>query len=153
MREHKNGKLGIGKFGVGMTLGSISLARHVEVYSRSNSEEEFFYTYIDLDEINHQELIDIPEPSEKDIPEEFTDFFDGCTGTIVILSNCDRMDCSGKKMTPSEMSGSIATYLGRTYRKFIEAGLKIYLDDRQVFLHDPLYYSGPTQFDTRETGS
>ena len=69
---------------------------------------------------------------------------------MVVLSNCDRMDGSGKKTSPSEMNGLIATYLGRTYRKFIEAGLKIYLDDRQVFLHDPLYYSGPTQFDTRE---
>ena len=27
MREHRNGRLGIGKFGVGMTLGGISLSR------------------------------------------------------------------------------------------------------------------------------
>lgn len=67
-----------------------------------------------------------------------------------VLSNCDRMDGTGKKTSPSEMNGLIATYLGRTYRKFIEAGLKIYLDDRQVYMHDPLYVSGPTQFDTKE---
>ena len=29
---------GIGRFGVGMTLGSISLARRVEVYSRNRSK-------------------------------------------------------------------------------------------------------------------
>lgn len=73
----------------------------------------------------------------------------GHTGTMVVLSNCDRMDGTGKKTSPSEMNGLIATYLGRTYRKFIEAGLKIYLDDRQVYMHDPLYVSGPTQFDTK----
>ena len=28
--------------------------------------------------------------------------------------------------------------------------MKIYFDDKQVFLHDPLYISGLTQFDTRE---
>lgn len=150
MREQKNGKMGIGKFGVGMTLGSISLARHVEVYSRDTVNGAFFYTYIDLDEINKESRDTVPAPVEKNVPEEYADFFEGHSGTMVVLSNCDRMDGSGKKTSPSEMNGLIATYLGRTYRKFIEAGLKIYLDDRQVFLHDPLYYSGPTQFDTRE---
>ena len=150
MREHKNGKLGIGRFGVGMTLGSISLARHVEVYSRDSANKEFYYTYIDLDEI-HEDLRDtVPEPVPKSIPEEYESFFEGHTGTMVVLSNCDRMDGTGKKTSPSEMNGLIATYLGRTYRKFIEAGLKIYLDDRQVYMHDPLYVSGPTQFDTKE---
>ena len=150
MREQKNGKMGIGKFGVGMTLGSISLARHVEVYSRDTVNGAFFYTYIDLDEINKESRDTVPAPVEKNVPEEYAEFFEGHSGTMVVLSNCDRMDGSGKKTSPSEMNGLIATYLGRTYRKFIEAGLKIYLDDRQVFLHDPLYYSGPTQFDTRE---
>lgn len=150
MREQKNGKMGIGKFGVGMTLGSISLARHVEVYSRDTVNGAFFYTYIDLDEINKESRDTVPAPVEKNVPEEYAEFFEGHSGTMVVLSNCDRMDGSGKKTNPSEMNGLIATYLGRTYRKFIEAGLKIYLDDRQVFLHDPLYYSGPTQFDTRE---
>lgn len=150
MRDHKNGKLGIGKFGVGMTLGSISLARHVEVYSRDAVNGEFYSTYIDLDEINSKSLDAVPAPEEKDVPAEYADFFMGQTGTMVVLSNCDRMDGTGKKMSPSEMSGLIATYLGRTYRKFIEAGLRIYLDDRQVYMHDPLYLAGPTQFDTKE---
>lgn len=150
MREQRNGKPGIGKFGVGMTLGSISLARHVEVYSRDTVNGEFYHTYIDLDEINRGSRETVPAPKKKSVPDEYAVFFEGHSGTMVVLSNCDRMDGSGKKTSPSEMSGLIATYLGRTYRKFIEAGLKIYLDDRQIFLHDPLYYSGPTQFDTRE---
>ena len=150
MRERKNGKLGIGRFGVGMTLGSISLARHVEVYSRDKINGEFYSTYIDLDEIHEDSRDTLPNPIPKEIPAEYKNFFEGHTGTIVVLSNCDRMDGTGKKTSPSEMSGLIATYLGRTYRKFIEAGLKIYLDDRQVFMHDPLYVSGPTQFDSKE---
>lgn len=111
MREHKNGKLGIGRFGVGMTLGSISLARHVEVYSRDSANKEFYYTYIDLDEI-HEDLRDtVPEPVPKSIPEEYESFFEGHTGTMVVLSNCDRMDGTGKKTSPSEMNGLIATYV------------------------------------------
>ena len=150
IREQKNGKQGIGKFGVGMTLGSISLARHVETYSRDTVDGAFYHTYIDLDEINKAVMETVPAPKKKKIPEEYEDFFKGQSGTMVVLSNCDRMDDIGKKTGSGEMSGLIATYLGRTYRKFIEAGLRIYLDDKQVFLHDPLYCSGPTQFDTRE---
>ena len=51
MRDHKNGRLGIGKFGVGMTLGGISLARRIEGYSSEDEAADFLYTYIDLDEI------------------------------------------------------------------------------------------------------
>ena len=150
VRPHKNGKLGIGKFGVGMTLGGISLARHIDVYSRDKADEPFFKTYIDLDEISNASQKAVLAPVESEVPEDYSDFFIGTSGTLVILSKCDRLDCGGKKTTPSEMSGLIATYLGRTYRKFIEGGLQIYLDDRKVYLHDPLYIAGPTQFDTRE---
>ncbi|MCC8105767.1 MAG: ATP-binding protein [Clostridiales bacterium] len=150
MREKKNGKLGIGKFGVGMTLGGISIARHVEVYSKDNDNGEFYHTYIDLDEIKTQDQRTVPGPTKEAIPSQYQDFYKNNTGTIVILSNCDRMDGSGKRTNPGEMNGLIATYLGRTYRKFIEGGLRIYLDNKPVFLHDPLYISGPTQFDTKE---
>ena len=150
MREHKNGRLGIGKFGVGMTLGGISLARKIEVYSRDDESRDFLYTYIDLDEIKAGKTI-ISTPIKKDIPDAYQDFYEENTGTLVVLSNCDRMDGTGRRIDSNEFNGLIANYLGRTYRKFIETGLKIYLDNRIVYLHDPLYMAGPTQFDTKET--
>lgn len=150
MREHKNGRLGIGKFGVGMTLGGISLARKIEVYSRDDETRDFLYTYIDLDEIKAGKTI-ISTPIKKEIPDAYKDFYEGNTGTLVVLSNCDRMDGTGRRIDPNEFNGLIANYLGRTYRKFIETGLKIYLDNRIVYLHDPLYMAGPTQFDSKET--
>lgn len=150
MRDHRNGRLGIGKFGVGMTLGGISLSRKIKVYSRDEETGEFFYTYIDLDEIKAGKTT-IPTPVPKEIPEKYKEFFEGNTGTLVILSNCDRMDGTGRRIDPNEFNGLIANYLGRTYRKFIEIGLKIYLDNRIVYLHDPLYMAGPTQFDTKES--
>ena len=150
MREHKNGRLGIGKFGVGMTLGGISLARKIEVYSRDDESRDFLYTYIDLDEIKAGKTI-ISTPIKKDIPDAYKDFYEENTGTLVVLSNCDRMDGTGRRIDSNEFNGLIANYLGRTYRKFIETGLKIYLDNRIVYLHDPLYMAGPTQFDTKET--
>lgn len=150
MRDHKNGRLGIGKFGVGMTLGGISLARRIEVYSREDEATDFLYTYIDLDEIKAGKTT-ISVPVKKEILDEYKEFYDGNTGTLVILSNCDRMDGTGRRVDPNEFNGLIANYLGRTYRKFIEVGLKIYLDGRIVYLHDPLYIAGPTQFDTKES--
>lgn len=150
MREHKNGRMGIGKFGVGMTLGGISLARKIEVYSRDDETRDFLYTYIDLDEIKAGKTI-ISTPIMKEIPDAYKDFYEGNTGTLVVLSNCDRMDGMGRRIDPNEFNGLIANYLGRTYRKFIETGLKIYLDNRIVYLHDPLYMAGPTQFDSKET--
>lgn len=150
MREHKNGRLGIGKFGVGMTLGGISLARKIEVYSRDDETRDFLYTYIDLDEIKAGKTI-ISTPIMKEIPDAYKDYYEGNTGTLVVLSNCDRMDGTGRRIDSNEFNGLIANYLGRTYRKFIETGLKIYLDNRIVYLHDPLYMAGPTQFDSKET--
>lgn len=150
MRDRKNGKLGIGKFGVGMTLGGISLARKIEVYSRDDVNGSFFYTYIDLDEIKGGKK-KISSPIEKNIPAEYEEFYDGSTGTLVLLTNCDRMDGTGKRTDANEFNGIISNYLGRTYRKFIAGGVKMFLDGRIVYLHDPLYMAGPTQFDTKES--
>lgn len=150
MREKRNGKLGIGRFGVGMTLGSISLARRVEVFSRDNEKQDFLYTFIDLEMISNRQIQTIPKPEYKILPNKYEEYLFDNTGTVVILKDCDRMDGSGKKLDANEVNASIANYLGRTYRKFIESGLQIYLDGRRVCLHDPLYIAGPTQFDTKE---
>ena len=142
--------LGIGRFGVGMTLGSISLARRVEVYSRKSPKTAFLYTYIDLDEIASGKMEFIPYPIESQPEEEYSKLLSGSSGTIVILKNCDRV---------TTWLDDLRNYLGRTYRKFIERGLSVKLGYRMihegqknfqfenVYLHDPLYLAGPTRFD------
>lgn len=137
LRKHDGGKRGIGRFGVGMTLGSISLARRIEVYSRTRADEEFLYTFIDLDDIQQGNLIRIPEPTIQAPPQNYSDLLIKASGTIVILKKCDRID------------GNVdfSNYLGQTYRKFIERGLEIKLNGDRVYLHDPLYMASPTIFD------
>lgn len=137
IRERSAGKRGIGRFGVGMTLGSISLARRIEVYSRTRSDEDFLYTYIDLDDIQQGSLIRIPYPVVQNPPQNYAKPLDKTSGTIVILKKCDRID------------GNIdfSNYLGQTYRKFIERGLEIKLNGERVYLHDPMYMASPTIFD------
>lgn len=133
-------KLGIGRFGVGMTMGSISLARKIEVFSRTRADEDFLYTFIDLDDIQHGNLIHIPEPSVQEPPPKIADLLKGTSGTIVILKKCDRI----------EGNIDFSHYLGQTYRKFIERGLEIKLNGERVYLHDPLYMASPTIFDDQQ---
>lgn len=151
IREKRNGKTGIGRFGVGMTLGAISLARKIEVYSRNDETKKFMYTFIELDMISRKEMEDIPDPVEQEPPEKYGELLAGETGTIIVLSECDRLDGTGKKNNATEATARIANYLGRTYRKFIAGGTNIILDGKRVYLHDPLYVMGPTQFDTKES--
>lgn len=136
IRAH-GGKLGIGRFGVGMTLGGISLARRIEVYSRTNANEAFLYTFIDLDDIQKGNLIRIPEPVVQTPPENLAGILENSSGTIVILKDCDRI----------EGNVDFSNYLGQTYRKFIERGLEIRLNEERVYLHDPMYMASPTIFD------
>lgn len=140
IREHSGGKRGIGRFGVGMTLGSISLARRIEVYSRTRADDEFLYTFIDLDDIQQGNLIQIPEPTIRVPPQNYREPLLKSSGTIVILTNCDRI----------EGDVDFSNYLGQTYRKFIERGLEIKLDGKRVYLHDPLYMMSPTTFDEQK---
>lgn len=137
--RNQSGKRGIGRFGVGMTLGGISLARRIEVYSRTRPNDEFLYTFIDLDAIRNCTLIQIPSPITQVPPRNAADLLKGSNGTVVVLKNCDRI----------ESNVDFSNYLGQTYRKFIERGLEIKLNGERVYLHDPLYMASPTIFDVQ----
>lgn len=141
---------GIGRFGVGLTLGGISLARRIDVYSRKDSEKKFMHCYIDLDEIQDGNQIEIKEPIQKNPPTKYMKRLEGTTGTIIILNNCDRLQydvIKGQGIEYSTHETGLSNFLGRTYRKFIYGGINIYLNEKRVYLHDPLYLMGPTKFD------
>lgn len=141
IRVSKDGRRGIGRFGVGMTLGGISLARRMEVFSRTHGNDWFLYTFVDLDDIQQRRLNCVPVPIPREPPKEYGELLKDSSGTIVILKDCDRVN--------GDLEG-LSNYLGRTYRKFIERGIKIKLNGELVYLHDPLYLSGPTVFDSQK---
>jgi hypothetical protein len=146
------GRRGIGRFGVGMTLGAISLGRRVEVYSREAGDAPFLYTYIDLGEISKRQQIVIPKPIAKEPPAQYAQLLKGSSGTVVLIRDCDRLQTDPvekeKGIAASEQVKGLPTFIGRTYRKYIEAGRKMWLDGKPVFLHDPLYMMSPTRFDS-----
>lgn len=143
----------IGRFGVGMTLGAASLARRVEVFTRTAKEGPFSYTYLDLDLVSRGEQTDIPLPVLAEAPADYAKLLEGSSGTIVVLKECDRLQHSSadetKVISADEQLAGLPHWLGRTYRKFIAGGLNLQVEGKPVYLHDPLYRMSPTVFDVK----
>ncbi len=133
-----NDRSGIGRFGVGMTLGAIHECRRIEVYSKISSGN-WHYTYLDLDEIKEGTLKYLPSPIPKKPAEEIVDFIHD-SGTLVIWSKYDKQfEKYENIINQSEF------WIGRTFRKFIwgEAegydSVNIKLNGRIVKAFDPLF--------------
>ena len=107
-----NDRSGIGRFGVGMTLGAIHECRRIEVYSKV-SAGNWHYTYLDLDEIKAGTLKHLPKPTPKKPTDDIIDFIND-SGTLVIWSKYDKQ--SEKYETILSQS---EFWIGRTFRKFI----------------------------------
>lgn len=131
-----NDRTGIGRFGVGMTLGAINQCKRVEVYSRQHLSAPWLYTYIDIDEIISagESSEGIPEPSKSDVPAELKDRLKDQIGTVVVWSKYDR-----QPNTATEMLKEFRIWLGRTFRYFLWDGIKIDIDGQEVKAIDPLY--------------
>lgn len=155
-KPRPDGKRGIGKFGVGLVTGSLSIARRIEVYTRDRVDAQFTYTFIDLDLISKGIQTSVPVPMEKEPPAEYKKYLEKSTGTIVVLSKCDRLQYDSTKqrgIPASEQLASLPHFLGRTYRKFIANGVRFWFNDNPVHLYDPLYLLGPTKFDLENADS
>ena len=158
--DRYNDRKGIGRFGVGMTLGAITQCTRIEVYSKPHGGD-WNMTYIDLNELRDDEDAIIPAPKSAEIPRVYSDLVQDY-GTLVIWKNLDREDA-----TIDEMK----IWIGRTYRKFIgheiirETGdqseviknpdrRKIFLDDgeenEEISALDPLYVT-KTKYNSERT--
>lgn len=133
-----NDRSGIGRFGVGMTLGAIHECRRIEVYSKILSGS-WHYTYLDLDEIKEGRLRYLPSPIPKNPKEKIADYITD-SGTLVIWSKYD------KQFERFENIVKLSEFwIGRTFRKFIwgEAkdckAVKIWLNGNLVKAFDPLF--------------
>ena len=135
-----NDRSGIGRFGVGMTLGAIHECRHVDVYSKVK-DGLWHHTYLDLDEIKNGTLTSIPVPVQKDPEFEISNYIKD-SGTLVIWSKYD------KQIEPYEtVLEESKIWLGRTFRKFIWGEAKGYkeidirINNNKIKAIDPLYFN------------
>lgn len=131
-----NDRSGIGRFGVGMTLGAINQCKKIEVYSKQAAKDPWLYTYIDISEVIEadDETAGIPEPIKKSPPAELKDRISEKSGTIVVWSKCDRQPYSA-----TEVIKETRIWIGRTFRYFLWDGVKIDLDGQPIKSIDPLH--------------
>ncbi len=110
---------GIGRFGMGLPNSSISQARKLEVWTWQNGTQSAVYSYLDIDQIESGEQIDIPKPESKDLPTEWVNrsslLRDTKTGTLVLWTNLDKCDW---KTAKSIFRNSEFT-IGRIYRHWL----------------------------------
>lgn len=146
-----NDRSGIGRFGVGMTLGAVHECRRVEVYSK-DSGSDWHYTYLDLDEITQKSkqgedwLIPSPTKLKPTLDDGIAKHLPQSSGTVVVWSKYDRASDKAKVLIEE-----FRIWLGRTYRYFIwnesviegqplrKEPLTIYLQGKEVHAIDPLY--------------
>jgi len=141
---------GIGRFGVGMTFGAISLCQKIEVYSRQK-RGNWQYTFLDISNITKDVEPTLHPIEQKDLPKEFEDLV-GDVGTLVIWNKIDRID------SDFDIDG-LQHKVGRIYRKFIGEEIienkkvkenhdivKIFINDQLVTPHNPLYVTKNPKF-------
>ena len=146
-----NDRDGIGRFGVGMTLGAINQCRQVEVYAHEGGNA-WLWTMLDLDEVRRAgESATIPPPVQKNPSTDEQKLVEAERGTIVIWDKIDRM-------YDNEVE-DIKHWISRTYRKFLadkllsepRAGgvpelignpkrVHIFVNGEELAAFDPLYF-------------
>jgi len=108
---------GMGKFGMGLPNSSISQCRRVEVWSWQQDGPVLF-SYLDIDEIQKGDLVDVPEPVEKQLPSKWKKMVSGKIGphgTLVVWSKIDY--CQWR--TSEAFFRNSEALVGRMYREFI----------------------------------
>lgn len=158
-------RAGIGRYGMGMKAAAVNVARSVDVYSWQ--EPGAFYSMtLDVEKIgqDRNNMIELPDaemcdalPSEvaemftkpmdytkkgresqellADDPQDLTEQL-GRSGTIVYMPNCDRLTFK----TAATLADHALKEMGRIYRRFIDKGVRLYVNNRLVEAFDPTYW-------------
>lgn len=121
-----NSRCGTGRYGMGLPCGGLSHARRIDVYSWTNPGT-VWWTYLSMDEVVAGTTYGIPVPQRRRPPVPITT----STGTIVVLSNCDRPMQQARR--------ALAHDLGRIFRRAIGLGVRLVLDGELIRAFDPLH--------------
>ena len=155
---------GISRFGMGMKTAGLSISPVVDNYTWQEPRA-FYNVTLDVNEVGKQRdnLLEVPEATLYDqLPDEIVDILIkptgwpknsqesqtllaesreelleklGQTGTIIYLSDCDRLTYK-KEQTLAEHA---IKEMGRIYRRFLAQGKRLYVNNRLVEAFDPTY--------------
>jgi hypothetical protein len=141
-----NSRQGLGRFGVGLKLAALSVARRVDIYTKAAGSSKYFQSFIDLDLINKKTQTYIEAVEVKGFPEDLAILMNDergkefKSGTLVVWSKVDRLSGGGRYGTSLDQKlAELTTFVARAYRKFIDQGTRIELDGKVIDLHDPLF--------------
>jgi len=123
----------LGKYGMGLCTASISMARKLEVLTQVKGGD-FLYGSQDLDDILAQNRFVKIQRMAVGVEQKTFDKLVGNHGTVIILSKIDRLSDSNV----SQLATKLGRDLGRIYRKFIESGIKFYVNSKEIESVDPL---------------
>ena len=144
---------GIGRFGIGLPQASVSQCKRVDVYSWQ--QNVCHHTYLDIDEVVQEKRQDVSPVEKCPMPEQFlreiiTPRKD--SGTLIVWSNCDRLDFARAKTLYNRMSNQLC----RVYRHHLDAdndygnqckiSVVVTAPERDVYslqANDPLYLLTP----------
>jgi Histidine kinase-, DNA gyrase B-, and HSP90-like ATPase len=158
-------RTGIGRYGMGMKSASLHLCPVLDIYSWQEPGAYYNLT-LDVEEIGNSRsnLIEMADPTLCDqLPSEVVDILTramsfpknpqetqtlfaedreelreklGKSGTIIYLPECDRLSFR----TAQTLAEHAIKEMGRVYRRFIDRGLKLYVNNRLVEAFDPTYW-------------
>ena len=113
-----NNREGIGRFGVGLPLASISQCKRVTVYSWQNNGP-CYSTYLDIKEVQDNELQYTNPVVESELPSDIKkviNTFLGESGSVIVWEICDRLDLKRPETLLARMEKGFC----RIYRHFLD---------------------------------
>lgn len=142
-----NSRTGLGRFGMGLKLAGLSQGRRAEVYTQPRGESTVYRTLMDLDDVRDHKQHDLFVEDVGSWPEDFQHLMRHpqtdepfAHGTLIVWRKVDRLRRGGPYGEGVDQRiAELTKFLARAYRRFIDTGLYIELDGRELTLHDPLF--------------
>jgi hypothetical protein len=136
----RNPEKDLGKYGVGSASATLSLGRKTIVITKTDVTP-CLLKILDLDHMikNNSFMTYLGEAGAKEI-KLFVDMTNNSpTGTCVIIENCDNIR---SKTNIVHFNNQLRKHLGQTFRYFLSAGKRIYLNSESIPSIDPLLLDG-----------
>jgi len=131
-----NSREGAGRYGMGLPCSALSQSRRVDVYSWQ-SPANIWWTYLDVTAIANGALLEVPRARRAGACRMPTQS-DATSGTIVVLSDCDRLGADPQPATETALHRS----LGRIFRRALARGIVLSVNGESVRPIDPLFLEG-----------
>lgn len=133
--RYDQGTVQIGKFGWGLPASAACTSLRTEVYTRREDEDEWRFSYVDLDEMEEENDTEPPLSTQK-APEHLDlDNPNPESGTVVSFEKCDDTD----PKTVDGLVGKLVRNLPRVYRYFLDGDVNIKVNGTDLKPKDPLF--------------